>query len=50
MHVFLSFPPRFSIAKVVGIFKSISASVIFEDFPGFGNKAQPGLPPNSRKD
>ena len=28
VHLFLSFPPRYSIAKVVGKLKSISASVI----------------------
>ena len=28
VHVFLSFPPRYSIAKTVGILKSISASQI----------------------
>ena len=33
VHVFLSFPPRFSIAKVVGMFKSISASIIFGEYP-----------------
>ena len=30
VHIFLSFPPRFSIAREVGMFKSISASIIFE--------------------
>jgi len=33
VHVFLSFPPRFSIARVVGVFKSISASVVFDQYP-----------------
>lgn len=33
VHVFLSFPPRFSIARVVGMFKSISTSIIFEQYP-----------------
>lgn len=33
VHLFVSFPPRHSIAKVVGLFKSISASVIFREFP-----------------
>ena len=33
MHVFLTFPPRYSIAKVVGIFKSISASQVFREYP-----------------
>jgi putative transposase len=33
VHIFLDFPPRYSIAKVVGIVKSISASQVFEEFP-----------------
>ena len=33
VHVFLSFPPRYSISRVVGILKSISASVIFVKHP-----------------
>ena len=33
VHVFLSFPPRFSIAKVVGMFKSISALIVFKQYP-----------------
>jgi putative transposase len=33
IHIFLSFPPRYSIAKVVGMLKSISASEIFDEFP-----------------
>ena len=32
-HLFLSFPPRYSIAQVVGMLKSISASEVFEEFP-----------------
>jgi putative transposase len=32
VHVFVSFPPRYSIARVVGLFKSISASVLFGEF------------------
>jgi putative transposase len=31
--IFLDFPPRYSIAKVVGILKSVSASQVFEEFP-----------------
>ena len=31
--IFLSFPPRYSIARVVGILKSISASRIFQTHP-----------------
>ena len=33
VHVFLSFPPRYSIARVIGILKSISASRIFQGHP-----------------
>ena len=33
VQIFLSFPPRYSISKVVGMLKSISASVIFNDHP-----------------
>src|SRR5262245_41123296 len=32
VHIFLDFPPRYSIAKVVGILKSLSASQVFEEF------------------
>ena len=31
VHVFLNFPPRYSIAKVVGILKRISASQVFKE-------------------
>jgi len=33
VQIFLDFPPRYSIAKVVGILKSISASRACEEFP-----------------
>jgi putative transposase len=33
VHIFLGFPPRYSIAHVVGMLKSISASEIFDEFP-----------------
>ena len=33
VHIFLSFSPRYSIAKVVGILKGMSASVIFREHP-----------------
>ena len=33
VHIFLSFPPRYSIAHVVGVLKSITASEIFNEFP-----------------
>jgi putative transposase len=32
VHIFLSFPPRYSISQVVGMLKSISASEIFERY------------------
>jgi len=33
VDIFLSFPPRWSIAHVVGVLKSISAAEVFEKFP-----------------
>jgi len=33
VHLFLSAPPRYSSARVVQIMKSISAKIIFEEFP-----------------
>ncbi len=33
VHIFLSFPPGYSISRVVGMIKSISASVIFKEYP-----------------
>ena len=33
VHIFLNFPPRYSIARVAGMLKSISAIEIFEKFP-----------------
>lgn len=33
VHMFLDFPPRYSIAKVVGLVKSISANRAFAEFP-----------------
>lgn len=33
VHICLTFPPRYSISKVVGMLKSISASVIFREHP-----------------
>jgi putative transposase len=38
IHLLLSFPPRYSISKVVGIIKSISGSKIFEEFPRIKKK------------
>ncbi len=32
VHLFLNFPPRYAIAKVVGILKSVSASRVFKEF------------------
>jgi putative transposase len=33
VHIFCSFPPRYSIAQVVTRFKSLSARAIFREFP-----------------
>ena len=33
VHIFCSFPPRYSIAQVVGMFKSLSARAVFREFP-----------------
>jgi len=33
VHISLLFPPRYSISRVVGILKSISGSVIFQEHP-----------------
>ena len=33
VHIFLSFPPRYSISRVMGMMKSISVSVIFKEYP-----------------
>jgi putative transposase len=33
VHIFCSFPPRYSIARVVSMFKSLSARAIFREFP-----------------
>jgi putative transposase len=33
VHLFLNFPPRYAIAKVVGILKRIAASELFKEFP-----------------
>ena len=33
VHVFLSFPPRYSRARVVGMLKSMNASVIYREHP-----------------
>ena len=38
VHILLSFPPRYSISKVVGILKSISGSKIFKEFPSVKEK------------
>ncbi len=34
VHLFLSAPPRYSPARVVQVIKSISAKVVFKEFPG----------------
>ena len=33
IHLLISFPPRYSIAKVVGIIKGVSSGKIFEEYP-----------------
>ena len=33
IHILISFPPRYSVSKVVGILKSISGSKVFKEFP-----------------
>jgi putative transposase len=33
VHIFCSFPPRYSIANVVSMFKSLSARAVFREFP-----------------
>ena len=38
IHILLSFPPRYSIAKVVGIIKGISSSKVFEAYPKLKEK------------
>ena len=38
VHVFLEFPPKYAIARVVGILKSISASRTFDRFPELRRK------------
>lgn len=42
VHIFLNFPPRYAIAKVVGILKSISASRVFKEFPELGEQLWKG--------
>ena len=38
IHLLISFPPRYSIAKVVGIIKGISSSKVFEEYPKLKKK------------
>lgn len=38
VHLFCSFPPRYSIAQVVGMFKSLSARAVFREFPQVKHK------------
>jgi len=38
IDILSSFPPRYSISRVVGIIKSISSSKIFEEFPEIRKK------------
>ena len=38
IHLLISFPPRYSVSKVVGILKSISGSKVFKEFPQIKEK------------
>ena len=38
IHILISFPPRYSVSKVVGILKSISGSKVFKEFPQIKEK------------
>jgi putative transposase len=38
IHLLLSFPPRYSISRVIAVIKSISSSKIFQEFPTIRNK------------
>jgi putative transposase len=38
VHLFLEFPPKYTIAWLVGILKSISASRTFQQFPSLRRK------------
>ena len=42
VHILISFPPRYSVSKVVGILKSISGSIIFKEFPQMKRKLWAG--------
>ena len=42
VHILISFPPRYSVSKVVGILKSISGSKIFKEFPKVKKKLWAG--------
>ena len=33
IHILISFPPKYSVSRVIGILKSISGSKIFKEFP-----------------
>ncbi len=33
VHIFCSFPPRYSIAQVIGMFKSLSGRAVFREYP-----------------
>ena len=42
VHLLISFPPRYSVARVVGILQSISGSKIFNEFPKVKEKLWAG--------
>ena len=42
MHLLISFPPRYSVARVAGIVKSISGNKLFKEFPKLKEKVWGG--------
>lgn len=42
VHLFLSFPPRYSISKVVGVLKIISARELFSEYPSIRQRLWKG--------
>lgn len=38
VHILISFPPRYSISRVVGIIKGRSGGIIFDEFPNVKKK------------
>ena len=42
VHLLISFPPKYSISRVVGILKSITARSLFQEFPRLRNRLWKG--------